>query len=90
MFAAALVHDLTTDAEEVSVDELILNDTYYVTYSFWYQALEGILVFSSVLLLWLISLVADRIDQLVWLTASRIDQDEILARRKGGSENKIG
>ena len=45
-------------------------------------SLEVLYFLPSVVLLWLIALVADRVDQLVWLSASREDQESILQRRK--------
>lgn len=45
-------------------------------------ALEFLFLLPAVVILWLIALIADRADQLVWLNASRGDQDAILNKRK--------
>lgn len=43
---------------------------------------DSVFILPSIGLLWLISLVAEKLDDLVWLNCSRSDQDEILVRRK--------
>lgn len=62
---------------------------------FWESfSVDIIYLLPSVILLWLVALVADRVDQLVWLSASREDQDAILQKRggaeKSNSEGSVG
>jgi hypothetical protein len=53
-------------------------------YDLWDLAGELIWLVPTMGFLWLLSVAADKLDQLVWLNASEQDRREILARRKRG------
>ena len=46
-------------------------------------SLDVLYFLPSVVLLWLVAMVVDRVDQLVWLAASRADQEALMRKRKG-------
>ena len=59
-------------------DSAVLNLSYMADEVLW--GAIGILFYASVF--WMFSLAVDKLDQIVWLNASNVDREEIIARRR--------
>jgi hypothetical protein len=55
-------------------------------FDLWDVSVEIMWIIPSLGVLWLLSLVADKLDQLVWLKASDRDRFEILQKRRGAKK----
>ena len=64
---------------DVSTHEIM--DQYYVVIDWVDFFIEARFLVPSILLLWFLALIAEKVDEIVWLNASREDQDAILAKR---------